>query len=99
MDQLLGRTIEQIAQPPDISQPRARIGPGRFEQDMVGFVFPQHVIDQVGREGDLLAGLALARMLPLDQAADHGDLAKGAPQQMRILHPFDEFILQDVGRQ
>src|SRR3546814_14620633 len=50
------------------------------------------------RESDLLAGLALAGMLALDQTADHRDLAEGALEQVRLPHPIDEFVLEDVGR-
>ena len=64
---------------------------------MVGFVFAQHVVDQVGREGHLLARLALAGMLALDQPADHRDLAERALQQRRSLHPVDELVLEDIG--
>ena len=45
-----------------------------FEQDVLGFVGAQDVVDEVGGEGDLAARLALARVLTLDEAADDGDL-------------------------
>src|SRR5437868_15242433 len=66
---------------------------------MLGLVAAQDVIDEVGREADLASGLALAGVLPLDEAADHRNLAKGSLQQVRTLDPFDEFALQDVGRE
>ena len=87
------RTVEQVAEPRNIGQPLARIGPRRLKQQMVGFIFAQHVKDQVGRKGHLLAGLAFAGMLALDQPADHRNLAKGALEQVRSFDPFDEFIL------
>ena len=80
MDQLLARPVEQIAQSPDIGHPRARISPGRFQKDVIRLVFAQDVVNEVGRKGHLLAGLALAGMLAFDEAADHRHLAKGAPQ-------------------
>ena len=90
--------VEQIAQPPHVGHPRARIGPRGLQQDMIGLVLAQHVVDQIGREGDLLAGLALAGMLPLDQPADHRDLPEGPAQQVRILHPVHEFVREYIGR-
>ena len=65
----------------------ARVVPGGLQQQMVGLVAAQHVVDEVGREGDLPARLALARMVALDQPADHRDLAEGALQQVRALRP------------
>src|SRR3546814_1308297 len=33
----------------------------RSQQQVVGLILPEHVVDEVGREGDLLPCLALAR--------------------------------------
>ena len=63
---------------------------------MVGFIFAQHIVNQVRRKRHLLAGLALAGMLPLDKTADNGDLAKGAFEQITRLDPVDEFVSQYV---
>src|SRR3546814_4153545 len=89
--------VEQVAEPRDIGQPLARIGPGGFEEQMVGLIFLQHVEDQVGRKGHLLARLALARMLALDQPADDRDLAERTLQKVRSLDPFDELLGQYLG--
>ena len=99
MDHRPRRAVEQAGEPADVGHPRARVGPGGLQQQMVGLVAAQHVVDQVGREGDLPAGLALARMVALDQPADHRHLAEGALQQVRALHPVDELVLEDVGRE
>src|SRR3546814_1232812 len=64
---------------------------------MIGLIFLQHVENQVGRKGHLLARLALARVLALDQPADHRDLAERTLQKMRPLDPFDEFFGQYLG--
>ena len=66
---------------------------------MVGLIAAQHVVDQVGREGDLTARLLLARMLPLDQPADDRNFAEGAFEQRRIFDPVDEFIGQICRRE
>ena len=80
MQHRIGGAVQQITKPSNVGQPRARVGPRRLQQQMVGFIFAQHIIDEVSGKGHLLARLALARMLPLDKAADHRDLAKGALQ-------------------
>src|SRR3546814_14769631 len=64
---------------------------------MVGLIFLQHVENQVGRKGHLLARLALARMLALDQPADDRDLAERTLQKVRSLDPFDELLGQYLG--
>ena len=66
---------------------------------MVGLVFPEHVINKVGRECHLLARFAFARMLALDQSANHRDLAERTFQQVAALHPIDELISQNVRRE
>ena len=88
--------IEQVGQPPDIGHPRTSVRPGRLDQHMIGFVLAQNVIDKVGAEGDLSPGLALAGVLTLHQPSDYRHLAKGATQEMRILHPVDKFFGQDI---
>ena len=98
MHQFARRPFEQIGQPPHIGHPRPRIGPGGFEQDVIGLVFLEHIIDQVGRERDLLAGLALPRLLAFDQPADDRHFAKSAAQQVAFGHPLDEFVGQNIGR-
>ena len=52
---------EHIAQPADVEQAGRGIGPRRLQQDVVGLVAAQHVVDEVGRDGDLPAGLLPAR--------------------------------------
>jgi hypothetical protein len=39
---------QHIRQPPDIRHPARRISPGRAQQNMIGLMLTQHVIDQVG---------------------------------------------------
>ena len=47
----------------------------------------------------MLAAFALAGMLAFNQPANHRNLAKGAPQEVRILDPFNKLILQNLWRQ
>ena len=99
MDHRFGGAIDQPRKAPKLGHPPARIVPRRAQQQMLGLIFAQHVVDEVGREADLLAGLALAGMLALDQPADHRDFAERALEQMRLFDPFDEFMFEDVGRE
>ena len=66
------------------------------QQHVVGVVLAQHVVDQVGAEGDLAAGLLLARMPPLDQARNDRAVAEGALDQRAFGHPLLEIVAQDV---
>ena len=59
---------QHVAKPPDVEQAGRRVRARRLQQDVVGLVAAQHVVDQVGRDGHLPAALLLAGMAPLDQA-------------------------------
>ena len=61
---------KEITEPRDVQEPCGRIGPRCLEQDVVRVVAAQHVVDEVGGDGDLAAGLLAARVAPLDQAGD-----------------------------
>ena len=87
---------QQVGQAADVGQARRRLGPCRAQQHVVGVVLAQHVVDQVGAEGDLAAGLLLARMAALDQARDHGAVAEGPLDQRALGHPLLEIVAQDV---
>src|SRR3546814_2090455 len=54
---------------------------GRLDQQVIGLVLLQHIVDEVGRERHLPPGLALARMLALDEARDHRHLAKRSEER------------------
>src|SRR3546814_10848252 len=84
-----GCPLQQVGEPPHIRHARACILPRGFQQQMVGLIFPQHVINEIRRKSDLPPRLALARMLPLDKAADDSNIAEGAFQQGTTLHPVD----------
>ena len=59
---------QHVRQPAHVGQPAGGVGAGGAEQHVVGFVLPQHVVDQVGTERHLPAGLLLSGMAALDQA-------------------------------
>ena len=75
---------EHFAEPLDVEQAGRGVGARRLQQDVVGLVAAQHVVDEVGRDGDLPPGLLLARMLPLDQPGDDGAVPERALQKIRI---------------
>ena len=66
------------------------------QEDVVGIVLAQHVVDQVGAEGNLAAGLLLAGMAPLDQAGDDSTVPEGALDQRALGHPLLEIVAEDV---
>jgi hypothetical protein len=92
-----GRPVDQAHQPAELGQAGPGIVPGGAQQQVIGLIFAEHVIDEVGREADLAPGLAFAGVLALDQPADHGNFAEGAFQEVAALDPFDELTLEDVG--
>ena len=98
MQHRISGAVKEVAQPANISQPRAGVRPCRFEQQMVWLIFTKHVINQVSRKSNLPPGLALARVLTFDEAADDRNLAECAFEQITSLDPIDEFVGQNVGR-
>ena len=78
------------------SKPARGIGARRLQQDVVGLVAAEHVVDEVGRDRHLPAGLFLARMPALDQPGDDGAIAERALQQVRIREPRLEIVAQHV---
>ena len=98
MDHRRRGTVNQAGEAAELGHPSAGVLPSRLEEQMLGLIFAQHVVDEVGR-ADLPAALALARMLALDQPADHRDFAECALEQMRLLDPLDELMFEYVGRE
>ena len=87
MDHGRRRAVDQPDEAAELGHPRAGVVPGGAQQQMLGLVAAQHVVDEVGREADLAPGLALAGMLALDQPADHRHLAEGALEQNGSARP------------
>src|ERR1700735_4474837 len=61
--------------------------PRRPQQDMIRLMTPQYVIDQIGIDGHLLAGLLRPGMMPFDQPGDHRDIANSPPQHGAFRQP------------
>ena len=100
MDHGRRRAVDQPDQAAELGHPPPRIVPRRAQQQMLGLVAAQHVVDEVGREADLPPVLRLPGMLALDQPADHRHLAEGASSAgSELLDPVDELLLEDVGRE
>ena len=55
MDHRFGRAVDQADEAAKLGHPRAGIVPGGAEQQMLGLVAAQDVVDEVGREADLPA--------------------------------------------
>ena len=52
---------QKVAEPRDVEKARGRIGPGGLQQNVVGIVPAQHVVDEVGRHRDLASGFLRGR--------------------------------------
>ena len=89
-------SLQEMAEAADIDEAGCRIGEGRLEQDVVGLVLAQHVVDQVGGDRHLPPGLLLAGMAALDQAGDDGADAEGALHQARLGEPGVEIVAEHV---
>ena len=72
------------------------VGPRRTKQQMVGLMAAQHVVDQIGRDGDLAARFFLAGKAPLDQAGDDRTVAKRALHQRRLGEPGFQIVAEHV---
>src|SRR5262249_14257436 len=72
---------QHIAEPGDVEEPGGGVRPGRLQEDVVGLVATEDVVDEVGRDGDLAAALLTAGMTLLDQAGDQ----RGVPE-----HPLEK---------
>src|SRR6476619_543931 len=59
--------LQKAAQASDVDQAGCGVGEGSLEENMVGLMLAEHVVDQIGRNGHLPAGLLLPRMAALDQ--------------------------------
>lgn len=59
MQHRIGSAVQQITEPTHVGQPRARIGPRRLQQQMVGFIFAQHIVDKVSGKVTCLPVLRL----------------------------------------
>ena len=77
-------------------RPVRGVGAGGAQQHMVGLVLAQHVIDKVGRDGDLAARLLLSREPPLDQAGNDRAIAEHALHQRRFGKPGLQIVAQHV---
>ncbi len=60
--------FKKIAETRDVEQTAGGVAPGGFEQDMIGLMAAEHIVDQVGGDGDLAAALFFAGVAAFDQA-------------------------------
>ena len=79
------RPIYQADQASKLGHARSCIVPCRTQKQVIGLIFPKHVVNQVRRETHLPPGLAFARMLPFDQSANDRDLTECIFEQVGAL--------------
>ena len=87
---------QHIAEPADVEEAGRGVGPGGLQQDVVGLVLAEHVVDEVGRDRHLPAGLLLAGMALLDQPGDQRAVPEHALQEVALRHPGFEVVAEHV---
>jgi parallel beta-helix repeat protein len=70
--------------------------PGGAQQNVIGLVAAQHVVDEIGRDGHLTPALLLAGEAALDEAGDDGGMAKGPLHQHGFGQPRLEVVAHHV---
>ena len=88
--------VKHHAEAPHVEESRCRIGPRGPQKHMVGLVLAQHVVDEIGRDRDLPAGLLLARKAALDQPGDDRAMPEGALHQGGFGEPVLEIVAEHV---
>src|SRR5579864_5910221 len=84
------------AEPFDVEEARGRLLARGAQEDVVGLMAAQHVVDEVGRDRHLPLILLLGRRPALDQSGDDGALPEHAFHQRRFGKPGFEIIAQHV---
>src|SRR5215203_4801316 len=87
---------EHFAKPFDIEQTCCSIGTRRAQQQMIWLMFTQYIVDEIGRDRDLAAGLLRARIAARDQARDDGVVAESALHESRFRKPRLQVVAQHV---
>ncbi len=87
---------QKVAESRDVQKACGRVGPGGLQENVVRVVPAQHVVDEIGRQGDLAPGLLAARMTTFDEAGDHRYLAERALHQVRLRQPRVEVVAEHI---
>jgi len=89
-------TREHFAEPAHVKKSGRGIGTRRAQQDVIGLMAAQHVVDEIGRNRQLAARFFLAREPAFDQAGDDRAIAEGAFHQRRFGKPGFEIIAEHI---
>ena len=90
---------QHFAQARDVDQAARSVVAGAAQQQMVGLMAAEHVVDEVGGERDLAAGLALAARPALDQTGDQGAGLERSLHHRALGQPRLQIIAQHVARE
>ena len=88
--------FEKLSEADDIELAFGGFLAGGLKEDVVRLMAAQHIIDEVGREGDLTARLLGARLSALNKARNLGALLEGALHEEALIQPFFEVVAQHV---
>src|SRR5262249_56617252 len=96
MDDSVPDAREHFAEPADVEQAGSGVRPRGTQEDMVGLVLAQNVVDEVGRDRDLAARFLLARKATLNQPGNDRAGAEGALHQRGFIEPRFKIVAQHV---
>ena len=89
--------LQEKVEATDIDEAGCRIGECCMQEDVVGLVLPEHVVDKVGRHGHLAVGLLQPGVTTFDHPRDNGADAKRTLHQARFGKPRVEVVSEHVG--
>ena len=87
---------QRLAEAANVQEAGCGVIPCGLQQNMIGLMVAQDIIDQIRRERDLAAGLFLSRKAPLDQSGNHGTIAKSPLHEVTFSQPGIEIISHHV---
>ena len=87
---------QHVAEAFQVKQPGGGIGPGGAQQHVIGLMFAQDIVDQVGREQHLATAFLLAGKTPRDQARYDRAGTESAFHQRRFRKPRLKIVTQHI---
>src|SRR5262245_10071512 len=87
---------EHLAEAADVEEAGGGVGARGAQEDVVGLVLAQHVVDEVGRDRYLAARFLLPREAALDQPGDDCASAERTLHQRGFVEPGFEVVAQHV---
>src|SRR3954452_7860636 len=87
---------EHVTEATDVEKARRGIRAGGAQEDMVALMLAEHIVDEIGGDGDLTTRFLLAGKTALDQARNDRAGAKRAFHERGFGEPSLEIVAQHV---